>query len=46
MVILRIKASLEFNSYHSIKGSKLNKLMSNGHASAWCAASNDKDPWI
>ena len=43
----KITASSEWRSDHSVKGCNLNKMMSNGHASAWCAADNDKvNPWI
>ena len=43
----KITASSQYNDNHSIKGCKLNKTMSNGHASSWSAASNDaENPWI
>ena len=43
----RIKSSSQYNSNHSVKGCKLNKIMTNGDASAWCAGENDKEnPWI
>ena len=42
----RIRASSEFNSNHSVKGCKLNKIMENSHSSAWCASDSDKNPWI
>ena len=43
----KIKASSEFSTNHSVKGCKLNKTMSNGHDSSWCAAGNDcENPWI
>ena len=43
----KMKSSSQYDSNHSVKGSKLNKIMTGGHASAWCAAGNDKDnPWI
>ena len=43
----KITASSEYNENHSVKGCKLNKVMKNGHASAWCAASSDcENPWI
>ena len=42
-----ITASSEYNSNHSVKGCKLNKTMSNGHSSAWCASgSNLENSWI
>ena len=37
----KITASSQYNDNHSVKGCKLNKAMTNGHASSWCAASND-----
>ena len=42
----RIKASSQYDSNFSVKGCKLNKTMENGHSSAWCAASSDKNAWI
>ena len=43
----KITASSQYNDNHSVKGCKLNKTMTNGHASSWCAASNDcENPWI
>ena len=42
----RIKASSKYDTNHSVKGCKLNKIMGNGHSSAWCADSSDKNAWI
>ena len=43
----KIKASSEYDTNHSVKGCKLNKTMSNGHASSWSAAGNEgENPWI
>ena len=43
----KITSSSQWNSDHSVKGCKLNKMGENGHASAWCAAGDDmKNPWI
>ena len=43
----KITVSSQYNENHSPKGCKLNKTMTNGHASAWCAGDNDKEnPWI
>ena len=43
----KITASSEYNENHSVKGCKLNKVMKNGHVSAWCAGSSDcENPWI
>ena len=42
-----ITASSEYGSNYSVKGCKLNKTMSNGHSSAWCACgSNLENSWI
>ena len=42
-----ITASSEYGSNYSVKGCKLNKTMSNGHSSAWCASgSNLENSWI
>ena len=43
----KITASSHYNQDHSVRGCKLNKTMTNGHVSAWCAGASDKEnPWI
>ena len=43
----KIKASSEYGTNYSVKGCKLNKNMTNGHASSWSAGNNDREnPWI
>ena len=43
----RMTSSSQYDPNHSVKGSKLNKLMKNGHASSWSAGAYDKEnPWI
>ena len=43
----KLAASSQYNLNHSVKGCKLNKIMTGNHSSAWCAAGNDiENPWI
>ena len=43
----KITSSSEYDQNHSVKGCKLNKIMKNSHASAWCAGNSDREnPWI
>ena len=43
----KLTSSSHYNSNHSVKGCKLNKIMPSDTSSAWCAGENDKEnPWI
>ena len=43
----KMTASSQYNQDHSVRGSKLNKIMKPPHSSAWCAAGSDlENPWI
>ena len=42
----KIKASSEAGANYSVKGCKLNKTMTNGHASSWSAGNDKENPWI
>ena len=43
----KLTSSSQYSHNHSVKGCKLNTIMTGGHASAWCAAGNDmENPWI
>ena len=43
----KMTASSQYSQDHSVRGSKLNKIMKSPHASSWCAAGSDlENPWI